>query len=181
METFCPAKAFVEYPDFEAARSSASASLELEEIDRPIVSLISEFAELPFCFMLQSCYGHFQCKPDDAWDTLDPIPDNHEGEVRYRIAYIALCIENSDRGRAFHDQLASVPSIDRDYLQFGSANWFWDQWINSYVLQVEPAAFQFQDAALLDVKEARQVEQIRDQFFIELAKLVSRSTGNREF
>lgn len=173
METFCSAKQFVEHPNFEAARLEASKTLDLREIDVPILHLISQFAQLPYCFTLQSCYGHFQCKPDDSAHNLDPIPHIHDGEVRYRIAYIALCIDNSERGRVFREILSSVTKIDPDYVQFGSATWFWDQCVNSYVLQVEPTAFQFMDVALLDAHEARHVENTRNRFFTELENRVS--------
>lgn len=33
----------------------------------------------------------------------------------------------------------AITAIEPDYLQFGSADWFWERWLNSYALQVEPA------------------------------------------
>jgi len=163
----------VENPGFEKARLSALAGLKRADVDRPIADLISEFAALPHCFTLQSCHGHFVCGPDDVPDNNNPIPDGHAGGVRYRIAYIALCIEASKRGRALRDALSSVASIDPEYLQFGSPGWFWDQWVNSYALQVEPAAQQFNDEVQLDVDEARHVERVRDLFFQQLRALVA--------
>jgi hypothetical protein len=65
-----------------------------------------------------------------------------------------------------------VPRIDPEYVQFGSPGWFWDQRVNSYALQVEPAAEQFSDEAQLDADKARLVERIRDLIFQKLRALV---------
>lgn len=131
METFAPPKEFVENPGFTQARSTALSKLDPGDVDHPIADLISEFSALPHCFTLQSCHGHFLCRSDDAPDNNTPIPRNHAGEVRYRIAYIALCIEHSDRGRTLRNALSVVAGIDPEYVQFGSPGWFWDQCVNS--------------------------------------------------
>ncbi len=172
METFAPPKEFVENPGFTQARTTALSKLDLGDVDQPIADLISKFAALPHCFTLQSCHGHFLCGSDDAPDNNTPIPRSHAGGVRYRIAYIALCIENSDRGRTLRNALSVVAGIDPEYVQFGSPGWFWDQCVNSYALQVEPAAQQFSDEAQLDADEARHVERVRDLFFQKLRALV---------
>jgi hypothetical protein len=173
VETFCPPKPFVENPNFEADRLSALAALEQVDIDEPIKQLILKFSALQYCFTLQSCNGHFQCAPADEPHKNNPIPDNHTGEVRYRIAYIALCIETSEQGLLFFKTLSSLTKIDPNYIQFGSADWFWNQWVNSYILQVEPSGQQFKDVAKLDVNEARHVEKVRAQFFKEIDLLLS--------
>jgi hypothetical protein len=173
MQTFGPPKDLVGNPDFGLARADARSKLDLAKIDGPITSLISGFAELPHCFTLQSCHGHFVCGPDNEPDNDAPIPDGHIGIVRYRIAYIAMCLENSDRGRTFRDALSSVPSIDPDYIQFGSPAWFWEQHVNSYALQVEPLSQQFCDEVQLEAEEARHVQNIRDLFFEKLAELLA--------
>ena len=57
-------------------------------------------------------------------------------------------------------------------MQFGSADWFWDQWANSYTLQVEPAAHRFKDQAILTTGEALRVRRARDRFFEELRRVL---------
>jgi hypothetical protein len=39
---------------------------------------------------------------------------------------MAFCIKNNPRGAAFREALAGIPDMDRDYVQFGSADWFWE-------------------------------------------------------
>ena len=58
-------------------------------------------------------------------------------------------------------------------MQFGSADWFWDQWPNSYTLQVEPAAHRFKDQAVLTAGEALQMQHARDRFFDELRRVLA--------
>lgn len=65
-----------------------------------------------------------------------PLSDT-VSEVEYRIAYLALCIENSAPGRMLYDSLQAIPAINPQNIQFGSAHWFWERQVNSYVLQVK--------------------------------------------
>ena len=75
-------------------------------IDEPIIELINAFNKLPFCFTLQSCYGHFVYSGQNDPQNLEPLPlTDTIGVVEYRIAYIAFCIENSDQGRKFLEAL----------------------------------------------------------------------------
>ena len=172
MQTFGPARELVEDPDFARARAEVVGRLVLTDIDGPIRDLIADIARLPHCFTLQSCHGHFVCRAGDEADHADPIPIDHRGRVRYRIAYVALCLEASERGRGLRAELARVPGIAPDLVQFGSPDWFWQQHVNSYALQVEPSAWQYDDEAQLEVGEARQVERARDLFFGRLRALV---------
>jgi hypothetical protein len=151
----------------------------LSGLDGPIKPLISGFAILPHCFTLQSCHGHFVCDANNEPDNDDPIPDGRIGIVRYRLAYIAMCIENSDRGRTLRDALSLVPRIDPAYIQFGSPAWFWERCVNSYALQVEPFSQQFCDEAQLEAKEARHVQKVRDLFFEKLAELLAAESRGR--
>ncbi len=176
MKTFAPPREFQSNTEFQHTRLSVLSKLNQVDIDPPIKDLIYAFADLPHCFTLQSCHGHFVCGPDDAHDNNDPIPAGYTGKVNYRIAYVALCIENSERGHALRDALSLLTEIDTNYVQFGSPGWFWDQWINSYTLQVEPKNQQFADVAQLDVTETRQVEHVRDIFFQQLRQLVEQES-----
>jgi len=101
METFTKPREFVENARFSQDRQASLAALDLDSIDRPIVDIAAGFTALPHCFTLQCCYGHFLCTPDQDSYNLEPIPASYSDSVKYRIAYIAFCIENSPRGQAF--------------------------------------------------------------------------------
>ena len=91
--------------------------------------------------------------------------------VTYRIAYVALCIENSSEGKELLEKLRTIPTADSEYVQFGSAEWFWAKQVNSYVLQVEPERFKHEDQATIGYKEALHIQEVRDNFFSDLRKL----------
>lgn len=76
-------------------------------------------------------------------------------------------------GPAWANGREIAPCIDRAYIQFGSADWFWERWVNSYVLQVEPLSQVGKDEAVLESAEALRVQQTRDLFFEELRDLLS--------
>lgn len=173
METFTEPRALIARPAFEGDRREALRLLNLEAIDPPIVDIITAFAEFAHVFTIQCCFGHFVCGAEQDVHTLSPIPDDYAGPVRYRIAYVAFCLEPSERGRALYDAMARVPQVDPGYIQFGCATWFWDRWPNSYALQVEPAVFRFQDEAMLDVEQARRTAAVRDAFFARLRTVLA--------
>jgi hypothetical protein len=173
VETFVAPKPFVEDPRYEKARRDALAELDLDSIDEPIVDIVAGFGAVPHCFTLQSCYGHFVCAPGQDPRSLDPMTRGCAGRVRYRIAYIGFCLENSRRGRALRESLARVPAIDPDCVQFGSAEWFWKQYANSYALQVEPLAQRLLDEAVLEPDEALHIQNVRDLFFEELRRILA--------
>jgi hypothetical protein len=173
VETFTEPRALVRNRDFASDRQEALAALDLAAVDPPIVDVVEAFRPLTWCFTLQACFGHFLTAASQDDHTLDPVPPDHTGTVRYRIAYVAFCIEDSERGRAFLERLSRVPEIDPAYVQFGSADWFWDQWRNSYTLQVEPAAHRFKDQAVLTAGEALRTQRVRDRFFEELRRLLA--------
>jgi hypothetical protein len=173
VETFTAPRPFVEGPGFRTDRRDALAALDLGDIDEPIVDIVAGFTAVPHCFTLQCCYGHFVCTPGQDPRNLDAIPHECAGPVRYRIAYIGFCLENSRRGRALRDSLARIPAIDTNYIQFGSADWFWKEWVNSYALQVEPAAHQLKDEAILEPAEAFHTQEVRELFFGELRALLA--------
>ena len=168
METFVAPRPLVDNPDFASKRRANLSSLDLSVIDKPIVDVVEGFSRLPYCFTLQSCYGHFVYGKKGKHN-LDPLPDRDDiSEVEYRIAYFALCIEDSDEGRALYRDLINVPQIDPDYVQFGSAGWFWQRQVNTYALQVEPDRYKTKDNAMVDYQEALHIEEVRDRFFDEI-------------
>ena len=173
METFTEARTLVRNDGYAAERQAALEALELSAIDEPIVDIVKAFRLLTHCFTLQCCYGHFLTVPGQDEHSLAPIPDGFSGTVHYRIAYVAFCVDTSDRGRGFLQKLSRVPEIDPAYVQFGSADWFWDQWLNSFTLQVEPAAHRFKDQAVLTTGEAMQTRRARDRFFEELRRVLA--------
>lgn len=183
METFTDLKDFVDNPDFHEQRKKCINKLDIERIDDPIVELISGFAKLDYCFTLQSCYGHFLYNSQKNPYNVEPLPaSNSISNVEYKIAYIALCIENSKRGKFIFQHIKDIPSIDPEYVQFGCAEWFWERQANSFALQVEPIRHMTKDRLSVDYREALHIEKIRDKFFTHLKRLVqdlidSRKTG----
>jgi hypothetical protein len=172
METFHEPREFLRHDRYALDRGKALDQLDLASIDPPIADIVTGFGRLPQCFTLQCCWGHFVWQLGQDSHNLDVLPSSHVGPVRYRIAYVALCIENSHRGSLLRDSLAQLPERFPGHVQFGSPDWFWDQWVNSYALQVEPIAHQFEDEATLDVAEALETQRVRVRFFDTLKDLL---------
>jgi len=150
-------------------------------IDAHIIELIHAFNRLSYCFTLQCCYGHFLYEGQKDDHNLDPLPITDTiAEVEYRIAYICLCIENSESGRKLLEALSQIPAIDPKNIQLCCAEWFWERQINSYALQVEPERFKHQDKAILNYKEALHIEKIRNGFFVKLQELVRKQPGENK-
>ena len=164
METYTAPKPFEDHPEFQTDRQFALNNLDVTLIDDPLVNLIDDLNKLPYLFTLQCCYGHFLTtdnKEISDFDLLSTI-----NEVEYRLAYIAFCVENSPSGKKFAQKLENIPlTVDRSLVQFCSAQWFWDQWVNSYALQLMPQRFKDKDSAVIDYHEAEKVKQARDIFF----------------
>jgi hypothetical protein len=148
------------------------SSLDLENIDAPIRGIIAGFAGLSYCFTLQSCYGHFIHGTQQQPDSLEPVPVHNVGIIKYRIAYIALCLENNAGGKRLRNALEDILAIDPEYVQFGSPDWFWQRYYNSYALQVEPARFADKDEAIIEHHEALHVQKVRNLFFERLTEIV---------
>ena len=147
-------------------------------VDEPIVPVVHAFNKLPYCFTLQSCYGHFVRPGQDDPHNLEPLPITDTiAEVEYRIAYVALCVENSVSGRILLNALKRIVSVDPENIQFCCAEWFWRRQVNSYALQVEPDRFKFEDKAILEYGEALKIQKVRDDFFSHLKELLARQQG----
>jgi hypothetical protein len=173
VETFTEPKALLENPHFQEQRHRCLAGLSDGMIDKPIIELIHALNELPYCFTLQSCFGHFVCFGQNEPHNLKPLPiDDSIAKVEYRIAYIAFCIEHSALGRMLLDALKEITDVDPENIQFCCAEWFWERQVNSYALQVEPDRFKSEDKVMLEYKEALRIEKIRNQFFIRLYNLI---------
>jgi len=179
LKTFTEAKPLLENPHYRSQRKKSLASLSDGMIDKPIIELINAFNKLPYCFTLQSCYGHFVYSGQNDPQNLEPLPlTDTIGKVEYRIAYIAFCIENSEGGRNFFEALKGIREIDPENIQFGCASWFWKRQVNSYVLQVEPDRFKSEDKAIVDYREALRLEKTRNKFFVRLKVVLEKQRGN---
>jgi len=171
-------KELAENPHFQVQKQKTLCDLNDEMIDMPIVGLINRFNGLPYCFTLQSCYGHFVYNDQKDTHNLDPLPEKVIIEkVEYRIAYIAVCIENSALARGLFEALKKITYIDPENIQFCCAEWFWKTQINSYALQVQPDRFKSKDTAILDFKEALHIEKVRNICFIRLYELLQNAKG----
>jgi hypothetical protein len=181
LETFTELKGLVENPHYPDQRRDTLTGLSDGMIDAPIIELIHAFNRLSYCFTLQCCYGHFLYEGQKDDHNLDPLPITDTiAEVEYRIAYICLCIENSESGRKLLEALGQIPAIDPKNIQLCCAEWFWERQINSYALQVEPERFKHQDKAILNYKEALHIEKIRNGFFVKLQELVRKQPGENK-
>jgi hypothetical protein len=173
LETFVQLKRFVDDPGFHGQRQRHLAELDLSVIDAPIVELVDHFAKLPYCFTLQSCYGHFLHSGQQDPCNIEPLPISDTiTMVEYRIAYVALCIENSKLGQNLFHALGKIQTIDPKYVQFGCAEWFWQRQVNSYALQVGPERYMRKDKATVNYREALHIEKVRNHFFVRLKKLI---------
>lgn len=173
METFAELRELTENLHYQRQRQKSLCDLTDDMIDVPIIDLINGFNQLPYCFTLQSCYGHFVYDDQKDPHNLEPLPITRSIEkVEYRIAYAALCIENSAPGRGLFEALRGITSIDPENVQFCCAEWFWKKQVNSYALQVEPGRFKHRDKAILDYKEALYIEKVRNEFFDQLDRLL---------
>jgi hypothetical protein len=175
MKTFSNARDFIQHPHFMRDRSNVLSGLRLESIDAPIRDIVAALGKLPQCFTIQSCYGHFVWDGQPDAHNLAVLPLQNTGQIRYRIAYLALCIEKGERGEYLRDRFATLCEIDNKYVQFGSPGWFWQQYPNSYALQVEPNRFASQDEALLEHAEALHVQSVRDVLFKRVGEVLAES------
>ena len=148
----------------------------MNAVDAPIRAIITAFNKLRYCYTLQCCYGHFVHAAQSDPHNLERLSSHDVGLVHYRIAYLALCIEDSAYGIRLRSLLEHVPEIGAGYIQFGSPKWFWEQRPNSYALQVEPERFCEHDTATIDYQEALRVQIVRDLFFKRLEEIAGECT-----
>ena len=174
METFITEKGLVSNPHFHNQRQKALNDLHQAIIDEPIVDLITKFATLPYCFTLQSCFGHFLLNDQSDPHSIESLPPlDQEFEVQYRIAYIAVCVQDDPAGRLLLDNLRELCLLDPLNIQYGCAEWFWERQVNSYVVQVEPERHKTKDRCVISYQEALYLEGVRNQFFEKLNLLLN--------
>ncbi len=173
METFTPYKSFTDHPDFDIERETALKLVDTGSIDPPLRALVYEINKLEHVFTLQCCHGHFV----DEYGREQVHPDESAagGSLIYRLAYLAVCLADNQAGRETRRQLIHIPAqVDFTNVQFGSAEWFWEQWPNSYVVQVMPERYKDLDKARIDYTEALELKKIHDNFFVALNKMRAR-------
>lgn len=174
METFTDFRPMVIDPQYQNRRRRCINELNIDKLDTPIAGLVQNLCDFSFCFTIQSCFGHFLYTGQEDPSNFLPLPSTDQiHSVNYRIAYIALCVENSGSGQEFLRWLNQLTEIDPNYIQFGCAEWFWERSQNSYVLQVEPAEHMFEDECSIDFQEALHIEKVRNIFYDSLMMLVS--------
>ena len=173
METFIELKPFVNNPNYQERRKKVLAALDISIIDVPIIEIIKGFTRFPFCFTLQSCYGHFLHDKQKDPENINPLLTlDNISIVEYRIAYIAFCIKNNYNGKIFLTKLKEISAIDPEYIQVGCAEWFWKRQVNSYVIQVEPIRHKDKDRVFIGIQEALHIQKVRDRFFCEITNLI---------
>ena len=178
METFTAYKPLIENPDFAIQKKAASSSLDILTVDEPIRNVITALNDIPFCFTIQSCFGHFVFGKQKNPKNLHPLPQTEIiGDIEYRIAYVAVCVQRSEPVARFLSELSDIQKIDPRYIQFGCANWFWERQVNSYVIQVEPERHSKRDSARIPYREAKHIEELKQDVFVNIHSLAKSSLG----
>jgi len=63
---------------------------------------------------------------------------------------------------------------NRDYIQFGCTQWFWEKAVNSHVLQVKPLLYKDQDIISIDCYRAMCLQETRNIFMMKLQRLTEK-------
>ncbi|MCK5198743.1 MAG: hypothetical protein KAR21_10350 [Spirochaetales bacterium] len=64
----------MENPHYHDQRQKRLDGLSDGMIDVPIIEIVNGFSKLPFCFTLQSCFGHFLYNDQMDPYNLEPLP-----------------------------------------------------------------------------------------------------------
>lgn len=152
-------------------------------IDPPLVELHELFSRVPHGYTIQSCFGHFvhEWEPDeDTTASLAPY-NGMVQTVFYRIAIIAFVLEKSKKESMLCHDNRTLTVKCPEYIQFGSAGWFWVLSVKSCQIQVAPEQEKQIDCFWVTYKEALLLENFRDVLIRELAATTGihiRLTGN---
>jgi len=178
METFTPARPFTLHPGYVAEREQAHRELEEEmcrgSIDPPLLPMIRKCIPITHCFTVQCCFGHFvhDLEPDTENLVSPSLYKVRIEVVRYRIAYLAVCLEDNTPGRKMYSDLEELAVGNPDYILFGSADWFWERMVNTYIIQLEPERLKTKDSGVIAMEEALHIEALREEFFMRLAGII---------
>lgn len=74
METFTELKELIENSNYQIQRQKSLQNLSDDMIDAPVIEIVNSLNRLPFCYTLQSCYGHFTYEGQNDAHTLSPLP-----------------------------------------------------------------------------------------------------------
>ena len=180
METFTPARPFTRHPGYLSDRKKAHRELEREilmgSIDAPLLPIIQECFLITHFFSIQCCYGHFVHNLQPDTENLVP-PSHYKGKietVRYRLAYLAVCIQDNIQGNEMYSDMEKLAADNPDYIQFGSADWFWERMVNTYCIQLEPERLKNKDSGVIPMEEAVHLEMLREDFFNHLASIIQK-------
>ena len=172
METLTAAKPLIDNPEFTVQKEAALSSLDRRTIDEPIRDVVRMLNDLSFCFTIQSCCGHFVFGRQNDPKNVEPLPQTDVNEsIEYRIAYVALCVQKGKPAEKFLSDLSDIRTVDPQYIQYGSAIWFWERHVNSYVVQVEPERDSNKDTARINDREARYIEGLKRNVFLRIHSL----------
>jgi hypothetical protein len=181
VETYTEERPLVEDHGFRPRKDRSRAEirelLRSGAIDPLMTAIVEEISSIPCCYTIQSCGGHFirLDVPGEHDSTSVPDSDDSGKVLRYRIAYIAFCVERSEGGRRLLDIFRAVAETDPEYIQFGCASWFWERCVNSYIVQVGPRRNASEDSFEIGLVEARRVEMARELFFEGLRRVAAES------
>jgi hypothetical protein len=180
METFTPARPFTHHPGYLSDREKAHRGLEEAmlkgSIDTPLLPIIREWIPVAHCFTVQCCFGHFVHDLETDTENLVP-PSHYKGTIetiRYRLTYIAVCLQNNIHGREMYSDLEELAVDNPVFIQFGSADWFWEKLVNTYCIQLEPERLKNNDSGVITMDEALHLEMLRKDFFKRLAGIVQK-------
>jgi hypothetical protein len=169
-------------PGYDSKRRRALASLDPGSLDPPMVELVHGYNRLPHCYTLQSCHGHIIPSMKGGAGPVKRLPvDQPPARACYQLAYLALVIENSPRGKGLLHSLGLAAPANHSFIQLGGADWFWhDQGqVNSYVVQVSPQRFKGFDRFEMERPEALQWKQAREDFLAGLEGVLQKELALR--
>lgn len=173
METFIPLKKFAPNPRFQEQRAKELANLDLDEIDPPLRDLIQGLSQQPYCFTLQCCYGHFVHKANQDRHSIAPLPNRDPGgSILYRLAYLTIALEQGPDGLDILREFEDIRRVDPEHIQVGCSSWFWDNQVNTFVIQAEPDRYKHQDTATVNYREAKRLERARGLIFEQLGQFI---------
>ena len=183
METFTPPRLFVPHPGYLEDRKRAHQDLhkEIEKnaIDPPLLPLINECLAVRCCFTVQCCWGHFVHRLEPDPENLVPLSHyknvkDQIGTIRYRIAYLTVCLEDSPAGHEIYHGLERMAEQTPSFIQFGSADWFFSRMPNTWCIQLEPERMKTEDSGPVTWDEAVRIEELKGPFFAELMDILHR-------
>ena len=178
METFTNPKPFTSHPGYVSDREKTLRELEKEilngAIDPPLLPMIRGCMTIPYFFTVQCCFGHFVHDLEkDPENLISPARYKETIKiVRYRIAYVTICIQNNIQGREMFSDLEKLAADNPDYIQFGSADWFWERMVNTYCIQLEPIRFKGEDTGMIGMREVLHIEMLRTDFFERITEII---------